>query len=140
MFLSLQPDVTKQEFVSLGAGGVDPRWWEPGSGAVPGALGSLLSEAGGERVPGMYVLQAQIRTERVQGGSLHGEVSMENQWKGPCGPLKTRTGRDKQRNPTLLGPSRTQVMQQDDVGWKRQRLHPASCTWLRLHQFPVVWA
>lgn len=55
-------------------------------------------------------------------------------------PARRRTGRDKQRNPTLLGPSRTQVMQQDDVGWKRQRLHPASCTWPRLHQFPVGWA
>lgn len=88
--------MTKQEFVSLGGGGVDPRWWEPGSGAVQGALGSLLlcipraqcsaAEARGERVPEMCVLQTQIRTERVQGGSLHGEVSMENQWKGPCDP------------------------------------------------------
>lgn len=29
MFLSLQPDVTKQEFVN---GRGNPRWWEPGSG------------------------------------------------------------------------------------------------------------
>lgn len=98
LFLSLQPDVTKQEFVNLGGGGVDPRWWEPGSGEVQGALGSRFicipsaqqstAEAEGERVPEMCVLQAQIWIEKVQGRG----VLMENQLKGPCSPLRWRAG------------------------------------------------